>query len=89
MSAGTKGERVFCLFLMVVGVVGYSYAISAFSSLFATLDAHAAKLRSKLQSLAQIQAEIGLDPAVFARLKRSLLYDHNNSSVSQNHALLE
>ena len=89
MSAGTDGERVFCVLLMVGGVLAYSFAISAFASLFATLDARALRLNKQLTSLALLRAEFDLDPVLCARLKRSFLYEHSRASPADSQALLE
>ena len=89
MSAGTDKERVFCILLMIGGVLAYSFAISAFGSLFADLDAQAKGLREKLQSLAYLRADFDLDPAVCARVKRSLLYDHSRAPSANSQTLLE
>ena len=56
MSAGTDKERVFCVLLMVGGVLAYSFAISAFASLFATLDARALRLNKQLNTLSLLRA---------------------------------
>lgn len=45
ISAHTTGERILCSILMLIGVVGYSYAIGSLSSLMSTLDAKSAKLK--------------------------------------------
>ena len=45
VSAGTFGERIFCICLMIVGVISYSFAISSFTSIITTLDSRMAKLK--------------------------------------------
>lgn len=55
ISAHTTGERILCSILMLIGVVGYSYAIGSLSSLMSTLDAKSAKLKEKLQILENIR----------------------------------
>lgn len=55
ISASTNGERFLCSVLMLLGVVGYSYAIGSLSSILTTLDAKTAKLKEKLSILENIR----------------------------------
>ncbi len=45
MSGGTFTERIFCIALMIVGVVSYSFAISSLTSVISSLDTKQAKLK--------------------------------------------
>lgn len=44
----TTPERIFCLILMLVGAVAFSFAVSSLSSMLSTIDTRSAILRERL-----------------------------------------
>jgi Ion channel len=44
----TTPERIFCLILMLVGAVAFSFAVSSLSSMLSTMDTRNAILRERL-----------------------------------------
>lgn len=61
VSAGTTYERLFCMCLMLVGAMSYSFAISSFTNLLSSLDSHETKLKEKLDTLNAIRSHYDLD----------------------------
>ena len=69
MSGGTFIESIFCICLMIVGVVSYSFAISSLSSVISTLDSKQAKLKEKLNILNNIRSEYEMDFELYWKLR--------------------
>lgn len=89
MSGGTFIERIFCICLMIVGVVSYSFAISSLSSVISTLDSKQAKLKEKLNILNNIRSEYEMDFELYWKLRQSLYYDHTKDMTDKMKLLKE
>ncbi|CDW85371.1 cation channel family protein [Stylonychia lemnae] len=89
ITVRTPIEQVFCIMLLVVGVVSFSFAIGSLSSILSSLDAKAAKLKEKLQILSEIQSEYKIPYDLFRRLRLALRYDHSKNSQEQLNFLNE
>lgn len=72
--------RVFCLILLIVGVVGFSFAIGSLSSVLSSLDAKAGKLKEKLGTLEDIRGEYKIPYDLYRRLRLALNYDHSKNA---------
>ena len=72
----TNSERVFCLILMLVGAVAFSFSISSLSSMLSTIDTRTARFRERLTTLNTIKRQYKLSFDVFRRIKSALHYDH-------------
>ena len=88
ITPATFGERAFCVVLMLVGVISYSFAISQFSSLFNSLDSRRARLKDRLDTLNSIRAQYAMEPKLYWTLRQSLHY-HHSTDMSDQHRLLE
>ena len=53
----TSPERMFCLVLMLVGALFFSFLVSSLSSMLSTMDHKNANLREKLGQLNQIKRD--------------------------------
>jgi hypothetical protein len=51
----TLPERLYCVMLMLVGAVAFSFSISSLSSMLSALDTRSAQLRERLATLNQIK----------------------------------
>ena len=51
----TIPERLFCLLLMLVGAIAFSFSISSLSSMLQALDTRSAQLRERLATLNSIK----------------------------------
>jgi predicted anti-sigma-YlaC factor YlaD len=47
----TIAERIYCIALMLVGAVAFSFAISSLSSMLSALDTRTAQLRERMATL--------------------------------------
>ena len=72
MSAGTTTERWFCVFLMLIGVISYSFAISSLTSMLAEEDIKETKKLEALETLHQIDVDCDLDTRLYLDIKRAI-----------------
>jgi hypothetical protein len=77
ITAYSVGEKIFCIFLMVVGVISFSFATGTLSSLIASIDERDAAQKEKIVTLNQIKSEYHLDIKIFNKLVRTINYDHS------------
>lgn len=69
LSGGTFTERVFCVCMMIVGVIAYSFAISSLTSIISSMDSKMAKLKEKLSTLESIYKEYDMDFSLYWRIR--------------------
>ena len=79
ISGGTMTEKLMCIVLMIIGVIGFSFATGSLSSLLSNYDASEAKLKEKLSTLNDLRGKYNLDPDLYDELRRTLKYDHNKN----------
>ena len=72
--------RIFCIILLIIGVVGFSFAIGSLSSVLSSLDAKAAKLKEKLQTLEDIRTEYKIPYDLYRRLRLAMNYDPSKNA---------
>jgi hypothetical protein len=77
------------LILLIVGVVGFSFAIGSLSSVLSSLDAKAAKLKEKLATLEDIRGEYKIPYDLYRRLRLALNYDHSKNAEEHQQFLNE
>lgn len=76
----TIPERVFCVILMLVGAVAFSFAVSSLSSMLSAIDTRSAQLRERMATLNQIKRQYRLSFELSRKLKSALKYDYSKSS---------
>lgn len=60
ISGGTKTEKVFCIFIQVVGVIGFSISSGALASIMTSYDSKNAILSAKLMKLKKLYKDYSL-----------------------------
>ncbi len=55
ITAISATEKIVCVFLMITGVIAFSFATGALSSIIANVDASEAMLKEKMSTLQDIQ----------------------------------
>jgi Trk-type K+ transport system membrane component len=75
ISAHTTAERLFCIFLMIIGVLAFSFSTGALSSLLTGYDSITLKMKQRLTLLRSIQQKYELNPVLSRKLKKTLTYD--------------
>ena len=76
ISGETEGEKIICIILMVIGVISFSFATGALSSIISNLDSSNAKLKQKLKLLMQLKDEYNLSDQLYEELRSALKFDH-------------
>ena len=71
------GEKVLCIFLMILGVISFSFATGALSSIITSYDSKEAQLKEKIATLNDIQSEYKIEIDLFNKLAKSIKYDHS------------
>lgn len=77
ISPANTLERCYVVFLMLIGVVSFSFTTGALSSIITSYDSSQAKLKEKMATLRDINSEYTLNSELFKKLIRSINYDHN------------
>lgn len=57
ITAISVEEKILCIFLMIIGVVSFSFATGSLSSIMSNLDSKEAILKEKIAALNDIQSE--------------------------------
>ena len=79
----TNAERVYCIFLSLIGAVAFSFSVSSLSSMLSAMDSRTAHLREKLGILNQIKRQYNVNFDLYRRLKAALKYDYQKNSTHQ------
>lgn len=80
ITAVSVGEKIVCVLLMITGVVAFSFATGALSSIISNYDSTEAKLKEKLTTLNEIQCEYRITDDLYNKLVKSIKYDHSKKS---------
>ena len=77
ITAISVGEKIVAVIFMITGVIAFSFATGALSSIISSYDSTEAKLKEKLATLNDISAEYRLDDDLYNRLVKNIRYDHS------------
>jgi len=77
ISATNTVERIICIFLMMIGVISFSFATGSLTSILSNYDASQAKLKEKIATLNEIKKDYGIDPEFYDELRQAIKYDHS------------
>ncbi len=80
ITAQSTGERLIAILLMIIGVISFSFATGALSSIIANYDASQAQLKEKYATLNQIKDQYDIDVELFDELRKTIRYDHSKNS---------
>jgi len=65
---------------LIIGVIGFSFAIGSLSSVLSSLDVKAGKLQEKMDTLNNIREEYKIPYDLYRRLRLALNYDHSKTN---------
>ena len=65
---------------MLIGVISFSFATGAISSIISNQDSAAAKLKEKMSTLESIQNEYNIEETLFNKIVKAVKYDHHQNS---------
>jgi hypothetical protein len=76
IAAHNSHEKWFCIFLMLIGVMSFSFTTGALSSVIATIDSKESQLKEKMSILTDIQKEYKIEMDLFNEISRTVQYNH-------------
>ena len=76
ITAYSFEEKIFTIFLMLLGVVSFSFATGTIASIITSYDSQEAMLKEKIATLNEMQIEYDLDILLFNKLAKTIKYDH-------------
>ena len=76
ITAHSFEEKIFTIFLMLLGVVSFSFATGTIASIITSYDSQTAMLKEKIATLNEMQIEYDLDIKLFNKLAKTIKYDH-------------
>lgn len=68
-----------CILLMLIGVISFSFATGALSSIISNYDSSQAKLKEKIATLNEIKHDFKIGPELYDALMKTLKYDHSKN----------
>lgn len=80
ITAQNSAEMIIATFLMIIGVIGFSFATGALSSIIANYDSTEAKTKEKMATLNDIHNEYKLKNDLFNKLVKNIKFDHSKKS---------
>ena len=80
ITARSLSEKLLCIVLMLIGVVAFSFATGAISSIISNQDTAEAKLKDKMSTLDSIMTEYQIEMDLFNRITKAVKYDHKQNS---------
>ncbi len=84
ITSQNPAEQIFCLILMVVGVIAYSTAISSISGIMSAANYKSKRLLSRLNVLSRLRDEYDINFELYWRLRQTL-HHHHQYDMSEQH----
>lgn len=75
--ASSVGEKITAVLLMITGVISFSFATGALSSIIASIDSTEAKVKERMGTLSEIRQDYSIKGDLFNKLARYIRYDHS------------
>jgi hypothetical protein len=72
MSGNTENEHIFCMLLMVIGVIVFTYVSGALSSILGSMDDNDAELQAQVTFLNDIQSSYNLTNSLYNEIRKAL-----------------
>jgi hypothetical protein len=79
ITATQTQERSVAIFLMIFGVVAFSFATGTLSSILASFDASHAILTEKLEVLDQLREKFNISQETYVMLKETAVFQASNT----------
>lgn len=80
ITAISSTEKIVAVFLMIIGVIAFSFATGALSSIIANIDQSEAILKEKMATLQDIEFEYKISKNLYNNLVKSIRYDQSKKS---------
>jgi hypothetical protein len=75
-SANTTIERIFCIFLMIFGVISFTFISGALSSILSNVDNNTATLQEKVLFLNKLQVHYNIKGNLYNEIRKALNYEN-------------
>ena len=79
IHAYSVGEKFISIFLMIIGVISFSFATGSLSSIISNYDASQAKLKEKMATLNDIKKQYDIESDLYDELMKTIKYDHSKN----------
>ena len=89
ITAISSGEKIVAVFLMITGVIAFSFATGALSSIIANIDQSEAMLKEKMATLQDIEFEYKISKRLYNNLVKSIRYDQTKKSKDLSYFMNE
>ena len=76
ITSKNPAEQIFCILLMIIGVIAYSMTISSITNIMSASNQKQKSLLEKLNILSHLKEEYNLSFDFYWRLRQSLHYEH-------------
>lgn len=76
ISGSTKTEKVFCIWIQVIGVVSFSIASGSLASIITSYDTKNAKLVARLQKLKKMYKDYCLPIELYGKIRQSITVNY-------------
>jgi len=80
ITAISLSEKLLCIVLMIIGVISFSFATGALSSIISNYDSSEALLNEKISKLNSIQSTYKIDNTLYKKCMQTVRYDHSRKS---------
>ena len=87
ISAHTLPERIFCIHLMLFGVISFTFLAGALSSILQNFDKSEAELQEKIQFVNKLSVQFNIKGALHQEICKSLNYEHKTTFVGMENFL--
>lgn len=87
ISATNMPERIFCSFVMLLGVFSFSIANGSLSQILNAYDHQKVEYQEKIEIVDKLQKKYNLPSNIYKELKQNIGYDFRNSNEEEKHFL--
>jgi hyperpolarization activated cyclic nucleotide-gated potassium channel 2 len=72
-------EKLVCILLMLIGVISFTFATGALSSIISSYDSSQAKLKEKTDVLNMLKKDYHLGEDLYESLMKTIKYDYSKN----------
>lgn len=87
--AENLNEKIFCISVMTLGIIFYSYSISSLTNLLSNVDLRQSKLNNQMFILDRITAEYKLNLKFYSEISQALEHNCNNAKSDIDELLID
>ena len=80
VAPATSFERIFCIFLMVIGVTGFTFVSGALSSIMQNHDSLVSETQEKLLHLNRIKDQTNIPEDLYNEIRGAITFDAKRSN---------